>query len=153
MLNRKLLSLTLVLGLTLGTAALAGAFDLGGTVKSKTQGAAKGAAKGAVAKEYNKRLKEMRCRFVGDSATKFEGCDINKIIDEMNTFRTVAEKSGFANDVDILVETYGKNWDLANERGETLRDKVKTRVGTAWDYSISYHKADSNEVYFQVSVD
>lgn len=125
------------------------AIDFGGAVKDT----AKGVAKGQIQKEYNKRLAKEKCRFVGNSATDYTGCNLDKIVSEMNAFRTAFESSGAAGDVDIVVYAFGKNWDLASKRADALEAKVKSQLRASWDYQVKYDKVDSNEIYFQIAVD
>lgn len=150
---KSIASFLLTLTLALGVAGLSHALDLGGGIKNSVNNTTKGVARGAAQNEYNKKLSKEKCQFVGDSTTEYKGCNIDKIIAEMNGFRNAAEGSGFANDVDVEVMTYGANWDIARKRAEFLRDKVKAQVSGSWDYNVRYTKAPSNEVYFQVKVD
>lgn len=135
----------------LGLIGTVKAYDIGGAVTRTATKTGKGVARGAVANEYNKKLAKEKCKFVGDSTTQYTGCDLDKIITEMNALRNAAEASGFANDVDVEVKTYGADWNIARERANFLRDKIRTQVGY-WDYNVRYTKAPSNEVYFQIKI-
>ena len=149
---KRFLTVAVVTAFVLGLIGTVQALNIGSKVKSGTQKAAKGAAKGQVQKEYNKKLSKEKCKFEAESTTQYSGCNIDKIIAELNGFRNAAEKSGFASDVNILVETYGPDWTTARERAEFVRDKVKAQVSSSWDYQVRYSKAPSNEVLFQVEV-
>lgn len=149
---KPFLSIVVAGALALSITSLSHAIDLGGGIKNSMSNTTKGVARGAAQSEYNKKLSKEKCEFVGDSTTEYKGCNIDKIIAEMNGFRNAAEGSGFANDVDVEVMTYGSDWDIARKRGEFLRDKVRAQVSGSWDYNVRYKKAPSNEVYFQVKV-
>ena len=143
---KRLLLLSAAVSLTLTFAGNIQAFDIGGAITKTT----KSVGRGQIQKEYNKKLAKQKCKFKGDSTTEYSGCDIDKIISEMNAFRNAMEGSGLASDVDINVQTYGSEWNIARERAEFIRDKVRAQVGY-WDFHVRYKKAPSNEVYFQVS--
>ncbi|HCU23490.1 MAG TPA: hypothetical protein DF383_00620 [Deltaproteobacteria bacterium] len=151
---RRVTFFALALGLIIGFSGQASAFgigNIGNMAKDTAIKTAKGAARGAVANQYNKRLAKLRCRFDSNSASEYSGCNIDKIVSEMSALKTAAESSGFANDVDVIVQTFGKNWNLAQRRAEFLRDKVRSQIGY-WDYQIKYDKSNNDEVYFQVSI-
>ena len=124
------------------------ALNLGGMAKDT----AKGSARGAVQKQYNERLAKQKCVFVGKSSSDYTGCNLDQIIAELNAFRKAAESSGLTGDVDIVVQTFGSDWDIARKRAEFLRDKVKSQF-KGWDYEVKYNKGSSNEVLFQVAID
>lgn len=127
------------------------ALNIGGSLEKTAKDTTKGAARGAVQNEYNKKLSKEKCEFVGDSTTDYKGCNLDKIISELNAFHNSAESSGFANDVDIIIQAYGSDWTMARKRAEFLRDKVKAQV-SYWDYNVKYNKDSSNKVFFQVQV-
>ena len=71
------------------------ALSLGGIAKD----VGKGASKKVVENEINKNLKEKNCAFKPKSTEMT--CDFSEIIKTLNTQRQIAEKSGFANDVEF----------------------------------------------------
>lgn len=149
---KKIFSLSVSLGLIFTLAQTSFAFNIGGAIQDTATKTTKGVARGAVQSEYNKKLAKQKCKFKGDSTTEYTSCNLDKIISEMNAFRHAAEGSGFANDVNIIVKTYGADWNIARQRAEFLRDKVRAQVSGSWDYHVKYNKAPSNDVYFQVQV-
>lgn len=146
----KSLSSLLTLLFILSFGASTQAFNIGGAVNRAAQGAAKGAARGAVASEYNKKLAKHKCR-CNDTQTQVEGCNIDAIVSELNAFRNAAEGSGFARDVDINVDSQGKDSNSARQCANLVRDKVRAQVGW-WDYHVRYNKGDKERVLLQVSV-
>jgi hypothetical protein len=152
MIFKRIFISTLAVSFVLSFVSMAQAINIGGAITRTATETGKGVARGSVQSEYNKKLAKQKCKFEGDSTTQFTDCDVDKIISEMNALRISAESSGFANDVDIIIKTHGSTWDIARQRAEYLRDKVRAQVSGSWDYNVKYTKAPSNDVYFQVQI-
>lgn len=149
---KRFLSITLSLSFALFFMGSAHAFDVGGSVKSTTKDVGKQASRKAVQGEINKKLKKEECHY-SDPKTIQPMCDVDKIVSLLSSFRTTAESSGFANDVDIHITAWGPDSAIAHKRANYLRDKVKAQIGY-WDYytkPIVENKI--NKAEFQVQVD
>jgi uncharacterized protein YjhX (UPF0386 family) len=107
-------------------AAGAQALDLGGAVQNKAKDAAHAGGKIAVEKEINKNLAEKNCAFT--PKTTDLTCDLQDILKTLKEQKTIAEKSGFASDVDIFVKI-GQGKDKANPSlGSDRSSKVRTEL-------------------------
>lgn len=132
-------------------AVSASAFDIGGAVKSAAIEGAKAGGRAVVEKEINKKLREKNCTF--KPKTTELTCDINDILGNIKTQKTVAEKSGLSNDVDLYVEIgRGKdkaNSNLATERQDLIRNKLRSKISW-WDWYDSIVEGDGLNIFVKV---
>lgn len=102
------------------------ALDLGGKMQNAAKDAAHAGGKMAVEKEINKNLAEKNCSFT--PKTTDLSCDLQDILKTLKEQKTIAEKSGFAKDVDIFVKI-GQGKDKANPSlGSDRNSKVRTEL-------------------------
>ncbi|HSA58269.1 MAG TPA: hypothetical protein VLJ37_01115 [bacterium] len=111
------------------------ALDLGSKVGNATKEAAHAGGKMAVEKEINKNLAEKNCSF--KPKTTDLSCDLQEILKTLKDQKTIAEKSGFANDVDIFVKIGqgkdAKNPSLGSDRNSKVRTELIKKVSW-WDW-------------------
>ncbi len=151
----KVTKTTIVVGAMMGammllTAGTVSALNLGGGIGGKIGNAAvdvaHSGAKGAVESDINKNLAAKNCSFVPKS-TKAT-CNLDDILNTLKKQKTIAEKSGFSNDVDIFVKigqgNDKKNRDLGNQRSALLETELIKRVSW-WDWRTNYVPGDTLE--------
>ena len=142
----------MILGAALvGLIGTASALDIGGSVKGATKDAAKAGSKAVVANEINKNLKEKNCSF--KPKTTDLTCDIEDILGTIQTQKSIAEKSGFTNDVDLYVEVGrgkdSKKPNLGVERADLIRNKLRQRISW-WDWYDSVIEGDRLNLYVKI---
>lgn len=119
------------------------AFDLGGKMKDVSKDAAKGASKKVVENEINKSLKEKNCSFKPKTTTLT--CDVEDILSTLKNEKTVAEKSGFARNVEIYAEVGRgkdpKNSKLEDQRLQLVRNELKKKINW-WNWNDSVIDGD-----------
>ena len=147
---RRITSVVVAL-VAISLAAGAYALDIGGAVGGAVKDAAKGAGRSVVASEINKNLEKKNCAFKPKSTELT--CDIQDILGTIKTQKTVAEKSGLANDVDLYVEIGrgkdAKNPSLGSERREYIQNNLRQKISW-WDWYDSMTEGDNLRIYVKI---
>lgn len=116
-------------------AGTAGALDLGGKVQNAAKDAAHAGGKKAVESEINKNLAKKNCSFKPKSTDLT--CDLDDILSTLKDQKMIAEKSGFARDVDIFIKVGqgkdAKNPSLGSDRNSKVRTELIKKVSW-WDW-------------------
>ncbi len=111
------------------------ALDLGSSVGNAAKDAAHAGGKMAVEKDINKNLAAKNCAFT--AKTTDLTCDLQDILKTLKEQKTIAEKSGFASDVDIFVKIGqgkdAKNPNLGSDRSSKVRTELIKKVSW-WDW-------------------
>lgn len=132
-------------------AGAAQGLDLGGTVQNKAKDAAHTGSKMGVEKEINKNLAEKNCAF--KPKTTELTCDLNDILSTLKDQKTIAEQSGFANDVDVFAKI-GQGKDTANPSlGSDRSNKVRTELikkVSWWDWYDASIEGDRLELSVKI---
>jgi hypothetical protein len=136
----------ITVSLVVGIMALVGygsasAFDLGGAAQNATKDAAHEGSKKVVESQINKNLAEKHCAF--KPKTTDLTCDLNDILSTIKTQKTIAEKSGFSNNVVLNVDVGqgkdSKNPNLGGQRMDIVRNQLHKKISwwDWWDESVS----------------
>ncbi len=137
--------------IALSLAAGAYAFDVGGAVGGAVKDAAKAGGKAVVASEINKNLEKKDCAF--KPKTTELTCDIQDILGTIKTQKSIAEKSGLANDVDLYVEIGRgkdpKNPNLGSERREYIENNLRRKISW-WDWYDSMAEGDKLHIFVKI---
>lgn len=137
--------------LALIVSANAQALDLGSKVGNAAKDAAHAGGKMAVEKEINKNLAEKNCSFT--PKTTDLSCDLQDILKTLKEQKTIAEKSGFANDIDIFAKIGqgkdSKNPNLGSDRSSKVRTELIKKVSW-WDWYDSSIDGDKLELSIKI---
>lgn len=129
----------------------AGALDLGGKIENAAKDAAHSGAKKVVESEINKNLAKKNCAFKPKSTELT--CDLGDILSTLKDQKMIAEKSGFANDVDIHVKIGqgkdGKNASLGTDRSNKVRTELIKKVSW-WDWYDTNVEGDKLELTVKI---
>lgn len=127
------------------------ALDLGSKVGNAAKEAGHAGGKMAVEKEINKNLAEKNCSF--SPKTTDLSCDLQDILKTLKDQKTIAEKSGFASDVDIFVKVGqgkdAKNANLGSDRSSKVRTELIKKVSW-WDWYDSSIDGDKLELSVKI---
>lgn len=131
--------------------ASASAFDVGGAVGGAAKDAAKAGGRKVVESEINKNLKEKDCSFKPKSTEL--NCDLDDILSTIKAQKTIAEKAGLANDVDIYINigrgNDKKNPNLGSDRMSLVREKLIKKISW-WDWYDRMKDGDQLELSVKV---
>ena len=126
-------------------------FDIGNKIGNAAKDGVKAGSKMVVEKEINKNLAEKNCSF--KPKTTQLTCDLSDILNTIKTQKTIAEKSGFANDVDIHAEVGegkdAKNSGLGSDRAALVRNELRKKVSW-WDWYDQSVPGDDLKIYIKI---
>lgn len=149
--SAKLATLAFAAAFVVAGLGSARALDLGSKVGNAAKDAAHAGGKMAVEKEINKNLAEKNCSFT--PKTTDLSCDLQDILKTLKDQKTIAEKSGFANDVDIFVKIGqgkdSKNANLGSDRSSKVRTELIKKVSW-WDWYDSTIDGDKLELSVKI---
>jgi hypothetical protein len=153
----KVTKITVLVGaMMLLAAGTVSALNLGGGIGGKIGGAAvdvaHSGAKSAVENDINKNLAAKNCSFAKESVEPT--CDLKEILNTLKKQKTIAEKSGFASNVDIYARigqgNSKKNKNLGEQRTELINTELMKKVSW-WDWRTNRVPGDGLELTVKIN--
>jgi hypothetical protein len=140
-----------VLAAAMVVAGAAYGLDLGSTAANKAKDAAHAGGKMGVEKQINSDLAKKNCGF--KPKTTDLTCDLSDIINTLKNEKSVAEQSGFANDVQIYAKVGQgkdpKNANLGSQRTTKVQTELIKKVSW-WSWYDSAIDGDSLELSVKI---
>ncbi|PIR20064.1 MAG: hypothetical protein COV45_08820 [Deltaproteobacteria bacterium CG11_big_fil_rev_8_21_14_0_20_47_16] len=133
----KRLNIAIVMGLVLGLAASASAFDVGGAMKNAANNAAKKGSQAVVESQINNDLAKTTCAC--NSGKIDEKC-LAKVAAKLKTEHALAEKNGFA------------DFNIHIDADKTCAKSAETQMTTLVGWADTYVNAKKNTKTLSFSV-